>query len=77
MEGETFDDNFCIRDTFVYCLTDEVKSYQLNEVNRGEIAEDGRLNWTYSFVEMQRRMRSGLTSDGSFVEGLKSHARLL
>jgi len=74
MKGESFDDNFFIRDAFVYCLTHELKSYQLNEVNRGEIAADGSLNWTYSFAEMQRRMRSGLTSDGLFVEKLKSHA---
>lgn len=74
MKGEKFDDNFFIRDAFVYCLTHELESYQLNELNRGEIAADGSLNWTYSFAEMQRRMRSGLTSDGSFVEKLKSHA---
>lgn len=74
MKGETFDDNFCIKDSSVYCLTDEVKNYQLNEVNHGAIAEDGRLDWMYSFGEMQQRMRSGLTSDGSLVEKLKSHA---
>ena len=74
MKGEIFDDNFCINDTFVYCLTHEVKSYQLNEINHGEIAEDGRINWMYSFSEMQQRIRSGFTSDGLFVEKLKSYA---
>ncbi|WP_347989022.1 hypothetical protein [Methylomonas sp. AM2-LC] len=74
MKGEAFDDNFCIIDTFVYCLTDEEKTYQLNEINRGEIEEDGCINWMYSFSEMQQRMRSGLTLDGTFVEKLRSYA---
>ncbi len=77
MKGETFDGNFCIKDSSVYCLTDEVEGYQLNEVNHGVIAEDGRLNWMYSFGEMQQRMQSGLTSDESFVEKLKSYADFL
>jgi hypothetical protein len=74
MKGEAFDDNFYIKETRVYCLTHEMNRYQLNEVNHGEIAEDGRINWMYSFSEMQQRMQNGLTLDGSFVENLKSYA---
>ena len=77
MKGEVFDDKFRIKDAFVYCLTDEVGTYQLNEVNYAEIAEDGRLNWLYNFTEMQQRMRSGLTSDGPSVERLKKYADLI
>ena len=72
MKGDAFDDKFQIKDSFVYCLTHEVDTYQLNGVNYGEIAEDGRVNWLYRFTEMQQRMRSGLTLKGSVVESLKN-----
>ena len=71
MKGDAFDDKFQIKDAFVYCLTHEVEAYQLNGVNYGEIAGDGRINWKFDFAEMQHRMRSGLTSDGLVVESLK------
>lgn len=77
MKGDVFDDKFQIKDAFVYCLTHEVETYQLNAVNSGEIAEDGRINWLYNFAEMQQRMRSGLSFDGSFVESLKKFADLI
>lgn len=77
MKGDAFNDKFQIKDSFVYCLTHEVNTYQLNNVNYGEIAEDGRVNWLYNFTEMQQRMRSGLTLNGSVVESLKKFSDLI
>jgi len=74
MKGNVFDDNFRIKDAFVYCLTDEGTRYQLNEVNRGEVIGEGDVNWQFTYVEMQRRMSSGLAADGTIVESLKKHA---
>ena len=74
MQGKSFDDNFYITGATVYCLTDETNRYQLNEVNKGSVAEDGSIEWQFSFAEMQQRMQAGLAADGTLVEKLKTYA---
>lgn len=74
IRGHVFDENFRIRDACVYCFTfEEDDRYHIHEVNFANISEDGRLNWRYDFSEMQRRMRSGIASNGEITEALRMH----
>ncbi|CAB3778597.1 RES domain-containing protein [Paraburkholderia caffeinilytica] len=64
MTPEVFDKNYMIVECSVYVLTHDVDHYQLNEVNRGKVLSDGKIDWLFGHAEMTNRTARGLWADG-------------
>lgn len=70
IKPDVFDKNFQITEATVYCLTNEVNHYQLNDLNKTERIENGCLVWKYSFEEMNERISRGMLYDGNICENI-------
>ena len=55
LSPEIFDAYYSIRECYVYFLSNEQSHYQLNEINKGIIQEDGFINWEYDYQGMKTR----------------------
>ena len=57
LSPEIFDNYYSIRECYVYFLSNEQTHYQLNEINKGFIQENGAINWEHNYQAMKARAR--------------------
>ncbi len=69
---KVFDKYFTFTDAKVYCLIHLKEHYQLTAMNQvTEINNTGNLIWKYSYTEMTKRIKDGLSLDGRYYKEIK------